>query len=144
MAQVQFLQGFANFKVMEIKMNFQMKQPGIFIPAMLLLVLGIQPGMAQESQTSDDGPSQQFGGPASVPGQLADDARLKKKLPGRGRLQDYFDWKDRLREQHRLNFSVDYSVGARASTNTLWNEDSGAGGAARWFGSATLPISCAS
>ena len=66
---------------------------------------------------------------------MADDARLKEKLPDRGRLQDYFDWKDRLREQHRLNFSVDYSVGALAATNTLGNEDSGAGGAARFFGS---------
>lgn len=83
----------------------------------LLLAFSLQPAIAQEAQTpeepleaeapEDDGTStlQQFGGPASVPGQLADDERLKESLTGRTMLQGYFDWKDRLREEHGVNFS---------------------------------------
>jgi porin len=93
--------------------------------------------MAQEAQTPEDDESsthQQFGGPNSVPGQLADDERLKESLTGRTMLQDYFDWKDRLREKHGLNFSLDYTAGFLGASNTLGAEDSFAGGAVRFFG----------
>jgi hypothetical protein len=65
------------------KMNVKWKRPSCFILVALLLVLSIQPGMAQEAQTPEgDGSStiQQFGGPGSVPGQLADDERLTEAL----------------------------------------------------------------
>jgi porin len=93
--------------------------------------------MAQETQSPEDDESstdQQFGGPNSVPGQLADDERLKESLTGRTILQDYFDWKDRLREKHGLNFSLDYTAGFLGASNTLGAEDNFAGGAVRFFG----------
>jgi len=120
------------------KMRLQWKRPGCFILVALLLVLWIQPGMAQEAQTSEDdgsSTSQQFGGPNSVPGQLADDARLKESLTDRAIFQDYFDWKDGLRKKHGLSFSLDYTVGILGATNTLNAEDTFAGGAVRFFGS---------
>jgi len=116
----------------------------------LLLAFSLQPAIAQEAQTpeepleaeapEDDGTStlQQFGGPASVPGQLADDERLKESMTGRTMLQGYFDWKDRLREEHGVNFSVDYTTGLLGATNTLGDEDTFAGGAVRFFGTWAL------
>ena len=75
-------------------MSLKWKSPGCYLLVVLLLLLSIQPGMAQEAQTpEDDGASsnQQFGGPNSVPGQLADDERLTESLTGRTMLQNYFD-----------------------------------------------------
>jgi len=119
-------------------MNLKWERPGCFIFVALLLVLSIQPGMAQEAQTpEDDGAStrQQFGGPNSVPGQLADDERLTESLTGRTMLQNYFDWKDGVREKHGFSFSLDYTMGFVGATNTLNDEDTFAGGAVRFFGS---------
>ena len=84
-------------------MSVKWKRPGFFILVALLLVLSIQPGMAHEAQTPEDDGSltrQQFGGPSSVPGQLADDERLKESLTDHTMGQGYFEWKDGLREKH--------------------------------------------
>ncbi len=119
------------------KLNLKPKLPGCFIFAALLLAVSIQSGTAQEAQgREDDGLStqQQFGGPNSVPGQLADDERLTESLTGRTLVQEYFDCKDRLREERGLNFSLDYTAGILDATNTLGKDDTFAGGAARFFG----------
>jgi len=103
----------------------------------LLLVVWVQPGSAQDPQASDvaaPATPQQFGGPNSVPGQLADDERLTESLTGRDVLQRYFDWKADVREKHGLDFSVDYTAGVLGATNTLGDDDTFAGGAARFFG----------
>ena len=49
-------------------------------------------------------------------------------------LQNYFDWKDRLRENRGLSFSLDYTAGILGATNTLHEDDVFAGGAVRFFG----------
>ena len=93
--------------------------------------------MAQDVEPpEDDGSSvvQQFGGPNSVPGQLADDARHTESLTGRTFLQDYFDWKDRVRDKHGLNFSLDYTAGFLGASNTIGEDDNFMGGAVRFFG----------
>ena len=113
-------------------------RPVCFIIVTLVLMLSIQPAIAQEAQTPEgEGSStfQQFGGPSSVPGQLEDDARVAKPFADRAIFQDYFDWKDRLREEHGLSFSLDYTAGLVGATNTLNDEDTFAGGAVRFFGS---------
>jgi len=119
-------------------MNSTWNGLGCIILVALLLVLSIQPAMARAAQTPEGGESsapQQFGGPNSVPGQLADDARLTESLTARTLGQSYFDWKDGLREKHGFSFSLDYSAGFVGATNTLNTEDSFAGGAVRFFGS---------
>lgn len=103
----------------------------------MLLTISLQPGMAQEAHTSKDDEAagtQQFGGPNSVPGQLADDARLEESLIGVDVAQGYFDWKEGFRKKHGLNFSVDYTAGILSATNTLGSDDTFAGGALRFFG----------
>ena len=118
-------------------MSIQGKRSGLKFLVAALLVCSLQPVMAQEAQTpeDDDSPAaQQFGGPNSVPGQLADDERLTESLTDRAPLQSYFDWKDRLREKHGLNYSLDYTAGILGATNTLGEDDSFAGGAVRFFG----------
>jgi porin len=125
-------------KVDEKKLNLKSKQPGSFILAALLLAVSIQPGLAQEAQTPEESGTStaaQFGGPNSVQDQLADDARPKDSLTDRTMLQDYFNWKDDLRKEHGLSFSIDYTAGVLAATNTLGGEDIFASGAVRFYGS---------
>jgi porin len=122
-------------------MNSAWKRHGCLILMALLLVLSIQPAMARAAQTPEGDESsapQQFGGPNSVPGQLADDARLTESLTGRTLGQSYFDWKDGVREKHGLSFTLDYTAGLVGATNTLNDEDTFAGGAVRFFGSWAL------
>jgi porin len=93
--------------------------------------------MAQETQSADEEESseaQQFGGPNSVPGQLADDERLTESITGREWLRDYFAWKDRLKDEHGFSYSVDYTAAILGSSNTLGKDDVFAGGAVRFFG----------
>jgi porin len=119
-------------------MNSAWKRPGCLILTALLLVLSTQPAMAQAAQTPEGDESsapQQFGGPNSVPGQLADDARLTESLTGRTLGHGYFDWKDGVREKHGLSFTLDYTAGLVGATNTLNDEDTFVGGVVRFFGS---------
>jgi porin len=115
-------------------MDLEAIRPRYLFLAALLLVTAAQPGMAQEVQTAADTVRQQFGGPNSVPGQLADDARLEESLTGRTLFGSYFDWKDQLREKSGLDFSLDYTAGITGATNTLGEDDAFAGGAVRFFG----------
>jgi porin len=78
---------------------------------------------------------QQFGGPNSVSGQLADDARLTESMAGREKLRGYFDWKDRLREEEGFSYSLDYTAGIFGASETIGDEDTFSGGAVRFFGS---------
>ena len=91
--------------------------------------------LAQGAHSQDDEqPVQQFGGIGSVPGQLADDERLTDSLTGKTFLENWFDWKDGVRERRGLNFTVDYTAGFIGATNTTGSEDSFMGGAVRLFG----------
>jgi porin len=134
-------------------MSPEWKRLGCLVLA-TLLAASVQPGTAQETQApeepqeagasgepqqapaEEDGSSTQapFGGPGSVQGQLADDAKDRTPFIEVGGLQRYLDWKDRLREEHGFSFSVDYTAGVLGATETLGDEDSGASGAVRFFG----------
>ena len=103
----------------------------------LLLISASQAGILNTAQGSNNEESQsvqQFGGPNSVPGQLADDARLTESLTGRTMLENYFDWKDELREKSGLNYSLDYTAAITNATNTIGIEDTFSGGAVRFYG----------
>ena len=117
-------------------MSFNWKRSTYLIGIALLLV-SIQPALAQETQSADDEEAtavQQFGGPGSVPGQLADDARLKDSLTGATFGKRYADWKEGLKDRHGLDFSVDYNATSIKATNTLNEEDTFSGGVFRFFG----------
>ncbi|MCK5276871.1 MAG: carbohydrate porin [Cyclobacteriaceae bacterium] len=113
------------------KLILQCKQAGCFALVSLGILLFAQSGMAQ---TTSDTTQAQFGGPGSVQGQIADDTRHKESLAKTGKLQDYFDWKDRLREKHGLSYSVDYTSAILGATNTLNNDNTFASGAFRFYG----------
>jgi len=118
-------------------MSVRLRRPGSFIIITLGLLLSTQSAMGQAIQTpEEDRPTavQQFGGPNSVSGQLADDARLKESLTGVSIFQNYFDWKNDLSEKHGFSFTLDYTAGIIGATNTINDEDSFAGGVARFYG----------
>lgn len=119
-------------------MCFKWKSPGCYFVILLLLVLWVQPGIAQEGQTpnADDYLSYpQFGGPDSVQDQLVDDARQKDSITGVNILQRYSDWKENLRKEHGFSFTLDYTAGFVGATHTLNDEDFFSSGAARFYGS---------
>ena len=109
-------------------------RPRHAILAVLILMVAGQPGVAQEAQTPADTVRPGFGGPGSVPGQLADDARLEASLTGRTLFESYFDWKEVLIEKYGLDFTLDYTSAVTGATNTVGEEDAFAGGAVRFFG----------
>ena len=103
----------------------------------LLAVVASQTAFAQQAQVpaeDENLPVQQFGGINSVPGQLDDDARNVNSLSGRTFLQNYFNWKDGVKEKYGLDFSVDYTMGFLGASNTIGTEDGFSGGAVRLFG----------
>jgi len=119
-------------------MSVSLKRPGCFIIIALGLLLSIQSTMVQAKQTPENDRSaamQQFGGPGSVPGQMADDERLKESLTDVSLPQNYTDWKENLRKEYGLSFTLDYTAGFVGATNTMYDEDFFAGGAARFYGS---------
>ncbi len=106
--------------------------------AAVVLALSARPGLTHEAQTPAGSGSStivQFGGPDSVQGQLAEDARSKKSVTGQNLLQDYDDWKDRLREETGLSYTLDYTAGVLFPSNTISGEDVFASGAVRFYGS---------
>jgi len=114
-----------------IKMILQSKQIGYSALIAFVILLCTQSGLAQ---TASDSTKAQFGGPNSVSGQLADDAKHKESLAKAGKLDAYFDWKDRLKEKHGVSFSVDYTSAIFGATNTLNNDNTFASGAVRFYG----------
>jgi porin len=121
------------------KMNLKWKQPASLVLAMALLVLSAQSGMAQEPQAVDNSVRSnyypQFGGPDSVQGQLAEDARIRASWTGISPLESYFAWKERVREEYGFSFSLDYTSGLLAPTNTISGRDLFSSGAVRFYGS---------
>lgn len=126
-------------------MNLQWERDsGIIFIA--LLVLWIQPVLAQtaiieeapsqptavaEKRETDD---QQFGGPGSVSGQLADDARHTESLSGETILPDHIDRKADVEKEYGLRYSLDYNAAFLHANKTLRDDDSFGGGILRFFG----------
>jgi porin len=114
-----------------------LKRPGWFLVAPLLLVIWMQPVMAQEAETVEEDGARAFpgfGGPDSVPDQVSRDAREKESLTDVSLLQGYFDWKTRLTEENGVSYTLDYTFGALAATKTVADEDYGVAGAVRFYG----------
>jgi len=66
---------------------------------------------------------------------LAEDAKSRKSVTGRNVLGEYTDWKDRLREDIGLSFTLDYTAGVLFPGHTISGEDVFASGAVRFYGS---------
>lgn len=83
----------------------------------------------------------QFGGPNSVGGTLRQDSETRTSVVRietlRGWVDEYFDFKERVRSEYGLDFGLDYNalfqVGARST-----GESAAASGAIRFFGRWTL------
>ena len=72
------------------KININKRQQNSLIFAYLFLLLFTQLSIAQKET---DTIQAQFGGPASVQGQIEEDAKQKESLSDLGALKKYFDWK---------------------------------------------------
>ena len=114
-------------------MNMKIKQPDCFV-LIALLVLIIQPTIVQSAENNENPTVVQFGGPNSVPGQMADDRRLEDALTDVTLPQGYTEWKENLRKENALDFTVDYNATTITASNTINDEDFFAGGVIRLFG----------
>lgn len=114
------------------KINIKTKHRISFISALIFLLLSTQ---LSRAQTTSDTIQPQFGGPASVQGQIAEDAKQKESLAKVSAFQSYFDWKDQFSEKTALSYTVDYTSAILGATNTLNNDNIFASGTFRFFGS---------
>jgi len=108
---------------------------GLAYLAVLLLVVG-QLAFGQDSETTDgqeNANAQQFGGPSSVAGQQADDARLTESISDFTFGERYFAWKDSLKDDHGFNFTLDYTTVLAGVSQTIDEDDFFAGGVLRFF-----------
>jgi porin len=124
--------------MIEKELNVKLNQASsIFLAALLAMVTANHAALAQQpniTEYSDLSTVQQFGGASSVPGQLADDKRLTESLTGVDMPGSYSDWKKSLREEHGLDFTIDYNSTIVTATNTLNEEDTFSGGVIRFLG----------
>jgi porin len=124
--------------MIEKELNVKLDQASsIALAALLAMVTTNHAALAQQPKTTEHSELstvQQFGGPGSVPGQLADDERLTKSITGRKIGQSYADWKASVKDRRGLNFTVDYNSTIINATNTLNSEDTFSGGVVRFFG----------
>ena len=81
-------------------------------------------------QKSGYGDDEDFGGPASVEGQLEEDDRVKQpvlRFPAVDRiLQPWFDWKRRLHDELGLDLGFDYNVLYQSLDDALPGDDNAA------------------
>ena len=112
-------------------MKLKPHRTALYLLATLLMSAG-QSGIAQEEDSSEGDSSesvQQFGGPASVPGQLAGDARLTESISDVTFGDRYFDWKEQVKDERGLNFTLDYTTILSSASQTLGADDTFLGGA---------------
>ncbi len=108
----------------------------LFLIALLALIA--QPSQSEERKepNSITAPlTLRFGGPDSVQEQLENDFRPRDSLTGKNFLQRYDDWKTRLRDDHGLSFTLDYTAGILSPSNSISGENVFSGGAVRFYGS---------
>ena len=127
------------FRVEEFRMkSLKRTRPRIFNWVSLLLAISILPGIARAEGPAIDvehSSVPSFGGPDSVSGQLTDDEIPRGTWTGVNILKSYNDWKARLRKDHGISLTVDYTAAILGATETMGDYDYGSGGAARFFGS---------
>ena len=102
--------------------------PHVVAGAMLFVAVA-STASAQQQPAS----SQQFGGPASVGGQLHKDDTVESDL-----LTGYFALKDELKQKYAFSFAIDYNALYQGASESAGDEDAAAGGAFRAYGQWTL------
>ena len=106
-----------------------------FIAAALLILLTVQPSLAEEPGTSDQASRPSLGGPDAVENQIESDRADKDALYEFRLLKPYFDWKDGIKEKYGLAFGSDYTgVYLTANDNLPGTDDYASGGMVRFFG----------
>ena len=113
-------------------MNLLTKRTVYLFLTVIILLFFAQSSFAQNTP---DTTQLQFGGPGSVTGQQVEDAKPKATLFDVNIMQDYYDWKDRLKKNSGFSYTVDYTSGLFSATNTLNEENTFASGAIRFFSS---------
>lgn len=106
-----------------------------FIAAALLILLTVQPSLAEEPGTSDQASRPSLGGPDAVGNQLESDRADKDALYESEYLKPYFDWKTGLEEKYGLSLGTDYTgVYLTANDNLPDTDGYASGGMVRFFG----------
>ncbi len=107
-----------------------------FIAAVLLILLTVQPGSAQEPGASEQASRPSLGGPDAVENQMESDRAEKDVLYESKLLKPYFEWQAALKEKYGFAFGGDYSaVYLKASDSLQGTDDYASSGMVRLYGS---------
>jgi porin len=100
------------------------------------LLWTVQPGFAQESETSGETRPPRLGSPDAVENQLESDRAEKDVLYESKLLKPYFEWQVSLKKKYGFSFGIDYTAAFLKATDSLpGTDDYASSGMVRFYGS---------
>ena len=113
----------------------QWKKSYLLCFAVLLVLLSVQSGFAQSSETTNEDGYGKFGGPDAVQSRIESDRVEKDTLYDLEFLKPYYEWKDHIQEKYGYTFQMAYiPVFLKASDSLPGMDDNASGGVFRFFG----------
>lgn len=101
---------------------------------LVLTAVALHTQAAEVSDAPDNTPSEPFGGPSSVPGQVSSDREKKLTLFGDlVNLQAFYDFKESLKRDHGITLGLDYNI-LYQYVDPSAGESNAAGGVFRFYG----------
>ena len=101
---------------------------------LVLTAVALHTQAAEVSDAPDNTPSEPFGGPSSVPGQVSSDREKKLTLFGDlVNLQAFYDFNESLKRDHGITLGLDYNILYQYADPSA-GESSAAGGVFRFYG----------
>lgn len=101
---------------------------------LIVILCGNWHEVSGQNTSKMDSTKIQFGGPNSVTGQIAEDQKYKRTLAKSDKLENYFNWKDQLKKDKGLSYTIDYTSGLLLASETKNSDNMFSGGAVRFFG----------
>jgi len=108
-----------------------MKLQVCILPLCLTAILATEGSMAADNSQQNN-PS--LGSPDKVQNQMADDASVEDSVLGKKGPQGLSDWKESLKEDKGLSFTIDYSSTMLTANETLGDNDDASSGMVRFMG----------
>ena len=101
----------------------------------LTATMATEGSMAQEAADNSRPSTPAFGSPDKVQNQIEKDASIEDSVLGTAPPQGWSDWKEGLKEDKGLSFTIDYSSALLTANESLNDNDDASSGMVRFMGS---------